>query len=164
MSALCLFLLIFGNPIPIKVNPGDPILDLPLTALENGAETNLRDISSDGFAFFLSPSCAYCQDAIANIKTIEDDYDTVFIYVGEPDAVRRFIRDQKGNIGNSFLVDMDLLVPHGIVTFPAVLTYKDGKCKVAMHGPMTIGNLNRLVSLYNGTYTKRKLTKNLLRP
>ncbi|MDJ0838103.1 MAG: hypothetical protein QNK37_16425 [Acidobacteriota bacterium] len=155
-----LFILIFmGDPIPMKVNVGDPVLDLPVTSLSNGSETNLKELLSEGFCFFLAPSCGYCKKAMPNIKTYMTGMNIIYIFVGEKDEAAAFAKEHIGVQNNVFMVDTELLKPHSIVTFPAVITYKDEKCRVAMHGPMRPKDLDLLLKLYSGAYTKKVVTK-----
>lgn len=159
MTVAMLCLMFFGEMVPIKVRVGDPVINLPITSLETGAETNLKDIIDEGFVFFLSPECDYCQKAMANLSPIEDEFSTIMIFVGEEKDIRLFLNKYKRDIGTAFLVNEKHLLPHGLVTFPAVLTYHDGKNRVAMHGPMTPTNLRRLVLFHKRGYSIRKVNE-----
>ena len=80
MALLWFLYLIGGEPIPMNVHPGDHILDLPLTEVANGSQTNLKNIiADDGFCFFLSPDCPHCQSAMANIRNLFGDDTIVFL-------------------------------------------------------------------------------------
>lgn len=135
--------------IPIKVNPGDPIPDISVKSFDGSLETQLSSIVSTGYCVFLSPTCEVCKEGIQNTETMFDDENIIYLFIGELEDVKSFLGPLYGKIGNAFLADVKDLQTYDIVTFPAVIAFKEDKCRVAMHGPLHSGNIERLKRIFS---------------
>jgi thiol-disulfide isomerase/thioredoxin len=155
--AICLLLVFLsGDLIPIKVNPGDPVPPIEITSLSNGESVTLPDVFQNGFCFFLTPSCAHCQAAMPNIEAWRKDHELIFVYIGETAEIQSFIQKHQAEVGNAFTADVKDLEPWGLVTYPAALVFREGLCKVAMHGRLHMDNLGLLEEFHDGTVKIRK--------
>ncbi len=84
MAFSCLFTILVGEPEPIRVQLGDPILDTQVRTVAN--ETHALDsVFEYGFCFFLSLDCGFCLDAMADMKNLfPSDRHVVLLFRGEP--------------------------------------------------------------------------------
>ncbi len=159
MATFVLWIVLLGEPIPIMINPGDAVPNIEITSLSNGETVSLPDVFSDGFCFFITPKCAHCEAAMPNIRAWRKDHNLVFVYIGEMTDVLQFIKKHHVETGNAFTADVKNLEPWGLVTYPAALAFKEGRCKVAMHGRLHMKNLGLLEEFYSGTVKVRKKSK-----
>jgi len=121
------------GPKPMKVMPGDPIIDLALRTTDNGL-VMLADVSHDSFCFFMSASCPACRSAIPVIRDHFQENHVVWIFVDEGLETKEFVAEH--GLNEAYLVRAEDLVPHQITSLPGVLAYRDGKLKYAFHGPI----------------------------
>lgn len=152
MPLLFALIVFAGDIIPMKVSIGDPVLDIEVTSLDSGDRIHLRDMVENSFCFFFSPGCGYCKNAYPNVATLFGKYEVFMFFVGGEAEVRQFLKAQNGETSNVYLVDARDLKTYDIVTLPGAITYKEGKCRTAMHGPMAPRSLARLVAIYEGTH------------
>jgi len=132
---------------PIKVHIGDPIMNLDIESLDGQKTIRLEDVIETGFCIFLKTDCKHCNDGFDNIYFLSEDYPIIFIFPETTEKVKAFLERKGAPPGNAFLVEPQQLEPHDIVTFPSVIAYKDGSCRVAMHGPLNKKNTSRLLRI-----------------
>lgn len=159
MAVFVLWGFFWGDIIPIKVDPGDPVPNIEIVSLANGETVHLPDVFEDGFCFFLTPNCSHCEAAMPNIQAFRKDHNLMFVYIGEKADIMQFIEQYGGEVGNAFTADVKHLEPWGLVTYPAALVFKEGRCKVAMHGRLHMKNLGLLEEFYNDTVKIRKKSR-----
>jgi len=145
----------FGDITPININIGDMVPSISLMPMDQSYQANLGDMLSSGFFVFLSPTCERCKEGIENAEKMFDDENVIYLFTGGVEEIKAFLGTQYEYMNNVFVVDRKDLEAYNIVTFPAVLVFKNGKCQTAMHGPLNQVNIERLKQIYHRQPSKK---------
>ncbi|MDJ0837810.1 MAG: hypothetical protein QNK37_14940 [Acidobacteriota bacterium] len=124
-----------------------PLVDIPITSLVNGSKTNFNEVGDNGITFIFTPNCEYCKRAYDLVAAISETYNCFVLFSGNRKDVLAFLAEKgETDYGHVFLVDAKHLTPYNIKIVPAVLGYRDNQLTLAMHGPFTMGSLQRILS------------------
>ena len=148
VTAVVLFnMILFQEPEPIAVTPGDPIIDLTIETLD-GKKLTLDQVADDTFCFFLSTDCPSCREAVPFIQRELGDYHVVLLFVKEDKESRAWIKSLNPGL-DGYLVRRQDLAPFNIKTLPALLAYRDSKLKIGFHGTVNAAKCRRMAAFFD---------------
>ncbi len=137
----------------IRLPLGTLPIDVPLVDLADDQATNLKDLNQDTFFFLLSPNCGFCPETFSLAETLYRKYDVKILFIGDAAKIPSFMDQFKEPILPLYRVtDTKPLEPHNIKIVPALLAYKEGKLKLAMHGPLARNHYDMVIKLYEEGY------------
>ena len=137
------------NPEPIRVMPGDPVIQLPITNLKGNSLT-LEDVANNTFCVFLSTACPTCQDALSNILAgYLKQHHVVLIFRDGIQAVTKFLESYpEATALEIYVTKPSALERYNITNFPALLSYHEGHLAIGFHGPLDQNNTQTVLSYY----------------
>ena len=143
------------GPEPMDVKPGDPVLDIDITDLDQRS-FKLYQVLDSSMCFILSLDCSHCTKALPIIsQSFAANHHTAILFVDAQEKVRGFLEeaDLPREI-DVYLVRAEALQPHRIKTLPALLGYRHGHLKLAFHGPLDQKKADWLLRMYEKKYRK----------
>ena len=157
LISISLCLICLGDPEPMNVYPGMPVLDIVIEDLE-GRSYALDVVVDDSFCFVLSTHCPDCLEAMRTIQTmIAPTYHTLFLFVDPVEAVNRHLGAHpivSENI-DIYTIDFDQLKPYNVKYLPTLFAYKNSHLKVGFYGRLDQKNGRWVVDMFEKRFSKK---------
>ena len=151
MYSFFLLFLLTGNPEPMNVLPGDPIIEAKIHNL-SGDSFELKDVLDTSLCWFLSVDCGACQQAYTHINNVfAERYHTIVVFIDPKESVKAFLRQNPPET-QIYVVDQAQLKPYAIKTVPALLLYRESNLSYAFHGPLHEEGAHKMVNWFEDRF------------
>ena len=142
---------------PLQVRLADPVISLDIQSLD-GESLTLEQVANNTFCFFLSVHCSYCRKAMNQIQIYFIDKHCVFLFLDDQEKVSDFLNDfpRISQTDVYIITKPDQLKAPAIEKLPALLAYKSGKLKAAVHGDFNDNVCKLIIASYKKGSKKEK--------